>query len=74
MLEAIALCEEITGKPLNCDLLRGQSHAAITSGGSATSPNFKLTIPIGNSPTTSRDIIREIYEHNCDRWLQAVSP
>jgi len=67
MLEAIRLCEEITGRPLNqsyreqnrtgdhiwwiSDVAKFQSHY----------PNWKLAYDI-------RAILREIYEANADRW------
>jgi CDP-paratose 2-epimerase len=72
MLEAIAICEELTGQPLNCrysetnrtgdhiwwisDVRKFQSHY----------PEWKLEYGIG-------EICREIYQNNVERWLETFA-
>lgn len=72
MLEAIAICEELTGKPLDwtysetnrtgdhiwwiSDVRKFQSHY----------PEWKLQFDV-------RAICREIYENNVQRWLETVA-
>ena len=53
MLEAIALCEEITGKPFQRNMSM-RTGAATISGGSATFHGSRSTIQIGSFNTTCR--------------------
>ena len=53
MLEAIAIVERLTGRPLRVDVLRHQPRPAITSGGSATSGSSVALSAAGTSPTRS---------------------
>jgi CDP-paratose 2-epimerase len=72
MLEAISLCERITGKPLHCkyvDENRRGDHIWWISDVSHFQqqyPDWKLQydVPL---------ILQEIYEYNCDRWREECS-
>ena len=72
MLEAIAICEEITGKKLDLtytDLNRTGDHMWWISDLSRFTehyPNWKLKYDI-------RGILKEIFEHNQKRWLETVA-
>lgn len=72
MLEAIAICEEITGKKLDrtySDQNRTGDHMWWISDLSRFTehyPNWKLKYDI-------RGILQEIFEHNQKRWLETVA-
>jgi CDP-paratose 2-epimerase len=67
MLEAIALCEEITGKKMNwsySETNRIGDHIWWISDVS----KFQSHYPNWNFKYTVKDILAEIYHDNCDRW------
>lgn len=68
MLEAIALCEEITGKKMNwsySETNRIGDHIWWISDVS----KFQGHYPDWHFKYTVKDILQEIYHDNCDRWL-----
>lgn len=67
MLEAIALCEEITGKKMNwsySETNRIGDHIWWISDVS----KFQSHYPDWQFKYTLKDILQEIYHQNCDRW------
>jgi CDP-paratose 2-epimerase len=72
MLEAIALCQEIAGRDLDCtlsDQARIGDHQWYISDLTAFKrdyPSFDLTYGI-------EDVLRDIYESNCEEWLAAAA-
>jgi CDP-paratose 2-epimerase len=67
MLEAIALCQEIAGRPMNdtySDEARSGDHIWYISDLS----KFKARYPNWRIRYTVPQILDEIYQHNIDRW------
>ena len=75
MLEAIDLCEEISGRKLTWYVRRGQPRSAITSGGSATSgssgalPGVEIPLRAARNPGgNSRSAVTA---SSCEAWASA---
>jgi CDP-paratose 2-epimerase len=71
MLEAIAICQEITGRELNwsyAEQNRSGDHIWWVSDVSKFSNHY----PAWELQYSVRDILSEIYEVNAERWLEAV--
>jgi CDP-paratose 2-epimerase len=67
MLEAIALCQEISGRPMNytySDEARSGDHIWYIS----DLAKFKARYPSWRIRYAVPQILREIYQHNIDRW------
>jgi CDP-paratose 2-epimerase len=73
MLEGIELCEQITGRPMNwtySDANRSGDHIWYISDVS----RFRADYPEWSLEYDVKEILREIYEQNSERWLEAVAP
>ena len=72
MLEAIELCEQITERPMNwsySETNRSGDHIWYISDVS----RFKADYPEWSLEFDVKEILREIYEQNCQRWQVAVA-
>ena len=71
MLEAVALCEEIAGRPLDYSL---SDHARIGDHRWWISDidEFKCDYPDWSLTRSIEDILREIHDFNVDRWQAAT--
>jgi len=73
VLEAIATCEEIAGRPLAYELsdeARVGDHQWWISDLSA----FEADYPGWSQTAGIEDVLREIHDHNAERWLAGVAP
>ncbi len=68
MLEAIVQCERIAGGRLDWRQCRAAG-SVITVGGSPTSSRSGAIIPEWRIHRDVEAILREILEHNAERWL-----
>jgi CDP-paratose 2-epimerase len=71
MLEAIAICEEITGRELNWSYAE-QNRAGDHIWWVSDVTKFSSHYPAWELEYTVHDILSEIYEVNVDRWQEAV--
>jgi CDP-paratose 2-epimerase len=72
MLEAIDLCEQITGRPMTwsySEANRSGDHIWYISDVS----RFKTDYPEWSLQYDVKEILREIYEQNADRWLEVAA-
>ena len=72
ILEAIAICEELTGQPLNwtySETNRTGDHISWISDVS----KFKSHYPEWKLAYDVRGICREIYQNNVERWLETTA-
>jgi CDP-paratose 2-epimerase len=68
MLEAIALCQEIAGRELRWEL-SSQNRVGDHRWWISDLEPFKADFPDWDITYTIERILREIHEHNADRWL-----
>jgi CDP-paratose 2-epimerase len=72
MLEAISLCEQITGKPLNWKYVE-QNRRGDHIWWISDISHFKEQYPNWNLRYDVPHILQEIYEFNCERWSDECS-